>query len=298
MNGNAIETHQLVKRFGNITALSGLSWQAPVGSLCGFLGPNGAGKTTTLKMLLGMIFPNAGDATVLGCDIIREILAIRRMAAFVPEDKVIYDNCTGAEFLKMYGSFFPEWSGEEASRLANQWQIPLEQNLEKLSRGARSKLLLLAALSRRPKMLLIDEPTEGLDPAAAEEVLQLLTDWIATGERTAVLATHRLDEVERICDRVALLDKGALALEGELDDLRSVWKRIDAPFDDEDAVRAWPQVRKVQKAGDRLAIVTQDDPAGVVERLRAQCGSGAEINVSDMNLREIYLAAVSGKGGN
>ena len=299
MTTPAVETQSLTKTFGARRAVSGLTWQVPEGSLCGLLGPNGAGKSTTLKMLLGITHPSGGTARVLGRDARTDSVFIRRSAAFVPEDKIAYDHLTGAEFLRMYGSFFPEWSQEEADRLTREWRIPLDQKFRTLSRGTRSRMLLTAALSRRPRLLLLDEPTEGLDPSASEELLRRLTEWTADEGHTAILATHRLEEVERVCDRIALLAPGNLVLAGNLDDLRSRWKRIDAPGTaPEDEIRSWKQVRSVVRRRETLVITTQDDPGAVIERLHALCGTGAGIGVSGMNLREIYLAAVPFDGGN
>ena len=203
-----IETNQLTKTYGDAHAIDQLNWKVPAGSICGMLGPNGAGKTTTLKILLGITRPTSGSAHVRSLDAVTQSVQIRTFAAFVPEDKILYEKMKAQDFLKFYGSFFPEWSANEAERLLNHWNIPLDKKAGTFSKGNRAKLLLAAALARKPQLLIFDEPTDGLDPAAIEEVLSLIASWAAESSRTALIATHRLDEVERICDKVTIVNNG------------------------------------------------------------------------------------------
>ena len=223
-----VETTGLTKRFGAVTALEGLDWTLESGSIAGVLGPNGAGKTTLAKLLLGITRPTAGSAKVLGLDVAAAAEAVRRRVALVPEDKLLYDDMRVGAFLRFYGSYFRTWDARAGGRLLDAWDIPEDHRIRGLSKGNRAKLVLGAALCRHPDILLLDEPTIDLDPASVEEILSLLTQWTAEGDRGVVLNTHRVDEVERICDTILVLGGGRRLASGNLDDLRAAWRRLRA----------------------------------------------------------------------
>jgi ABC-2 type transport system ATP-binding protein len=284
-----ITTRDLTKRFGKVQAVSGLTWNVPRGSIYGLLGPNGAGKSTTLRMLLGIVHPNNGEGSVAGLDIRRDSVAIRKLTAYIPDQKAIHPDMRVEDFVRFYGSFFPDWSAELAFGRLQSWRLPLRQRMKKLSKGMQSKVLLAGAIARKPQLLLLDEPTEGLDPESTEEILSFLTGLAASGDHSIVISSHRLDEIERICDHVGFIQSGHLQLSGELDDLRASCKTIDVdgavPADD---VRKWSEVHSASAIGATLRVVTQSEPATVMERLAGF--RPRNIAVHDLNLREIYLA--------
>jgi ABC-2 type transport system ATP-binding protein len=292
-----IETNQLTKTYGDITAVDHMNWNVPAGSICGMLGPNGAGKTTTLKILLGMTTPTSGSALVRNLNCVNQSVEVRKISAFIPEDKMIYDRMKAEDFLRFYNSFFPGASIAEAERLLAHWNIPRDKKAGTLSKGNRGKLLVAAALSRKPELLIFDEPTDGLDPVAIEEVLSLIASWSAESNRTAVIASHRLDEVERICDRVTIVNNGHVFLSDDLDDLRSQWKTLhavgDLPIQE---ISRWKNVHKASKEGMRSEIVVQKDAHSIVQQLRER-HHVSNLEIHDMNLREIYLAAIGYKKG-
>jgi ABC-2 type transport system ATP-binding protein len=296
MSEDMIRTEQLTKQYGALRAVDQLNWTVPSGSICGLLGPNGAGKTTTLKLLLGIAHPSSGSGFVAGHHISSETIQVRHMTAFLPEDKLIYDNMRVGEFLNFYSSLFPGWSAENAQHLLSQWRIDPESKINSLSRGSRSKLLLIAATARNSNLLLLDEPTEGLDPAGIEDVLKLLAAWASENNRTAVVATHRLDEVERICDHVTIIDRGKLLLNDNLDDLRKSWKTIHAIGEiPVDAVRKWKGVHSAIKEGIGITMIASENSEGIIQELKNFHVSNLEL--FDMNLREIYLSVTAGEGG-
>ncbi len=285
----------LTKAYRSVTAVDRVSFEVPSGSVFGLLGPNGAGKTTALKMLLGMTRPTSGTATVGGHDITMASVAVRSTAAFIPEDKVLYDSMTAGQFLRLYGSFFPDWSDDIAQRFLHEWNLPASQKLSRYSKGMKSKLHLACVLARRPKVLFLDEPTEGLDPAGLEDVLQAVTYWVSSKDRCAVVATHRLEEVERICDRIGILHQGRLLLTGNLDDLKSSWKCIELAGEfPVGRPEEWPEVHSVQREQNFVRVIVRSAPQNVEQRLRDL--GVRDIQVHDMSLREIYLAC-TGKGG-
>jgi ABC-2 type transport system ATP-binding protein len=297
MTNNIIETVQLTKRYGDVLALDRLDWSVPAGSICGMLGPNGAGKTTTLKILVGMNHPTSGKALINGFNAATHSIEILKTTAFIPEDKILYDKMTVENFLKFYGSFFPDWSQSSAESLISRWNIPFETQMNALSKGNRTRLLLASALSRKSSLLIFDEPTEGLDPAGIEEVLSAIAASAADGNRTILIATHRLDEVERICDLIAIINHGRVLLAGDLDDIRTQWKTINAIGDvPVDAIRKWENVETAEREGLRIRITVSSDPQSIAGRIRDQYHI-SNVEIQDMNLREIYLAATGFKGG-
>ncbi len=293
-----ITATELTKEFGNpfrkIRAVSNLNWNVPTGSIYGFLGPNGAGKTTTFKMLIGVVRPTNGTATVAGFDIAHDSVQIRKLAAFVPEQKSIYREMRVTDFLRFYGGFFTQWSPDVALRQLQTWDIPVHQRIGHLSKGMTTKVMLAAALARGARLLLLDEPTEGLDPVSVEDLLSTLAGWVAQGETSIVVASHRLEEMERICDHVGFMQSGRLAVSGALDDLRSSCKAIDmdAPLPGE-MIKDWDEVQNVQQLGRTLRVVTLRDPVEVVSRLTAL--GAKNVSVHDLNLRDIYLAFCSNR---
>jgi ABC-2 type transport system ATP-binding protein len=288
MSDSAIVTTGLSKSFGSVEAVSELDWVVGGGSIAGLVGPNGAGKTTLLKTLLGMTRPTSGSAEVLGHDIVTHSVEIRRAAAFVPEDKLLYDDMRVGAFLHFVGSFYQRWDGQEAARLLAGWQIPLNRRIKGLSKGMRAKVVLAAALSRRPRVLLLDEPTIDLDPGSVEQILSMIAEWVTEEDRTVVVATHRLEEVERICDRVTLLHEGCQILTGDLDDLKSGWKSLAAyGVAIPEEARGWPGVRDVSATGEVTSFVV-DAGAPEISRRLQEAGARA-VEVRDMNLREIFL---------
>jgi ABC-2 type transport system ATP-binding protein len=296
MNGALIETQGLSKRFGAVRAVEDISWSIPSGCVFGVVGPNGAGKTTAIKMLLGMTHPSAGWGRVLGLDIVRESVAIRRRVALIPEDKLLYDDMVVRSFLRFYGEFFPSWDEPAARRFLDAWSIPLDRTVKQLSKGMRAKLVLSAALSRKPQVVLMDEPTIDLDPASVEEILSLIAGWVSEDDRAAVLATHRLEEVERICDRVAVLQDGKEVLHGGVDDIKAEWKSLRAYGDvARDEIHEWPGVHSVSSSGNVTTVVVHGQATEIARQLEAAGATGVETNA--MNLREIYLTLTNYERG-
>jgi ABC-2 type transport system ATP-binding protein len=274
--------------------VAGLDFTVPTGGITGLLGPNGAGKTTTVKLLLGLARPTAGVATVLGRDALHESLAIRREVAFVPEERAIFGWMRVAGFIARVAALAPRWDAACAARLARRWGIDQRARLRELSSGTRSRLLLLVALARRTALLVLDEPTTGLDPAAVEDTLSELAGAAADGA-TILLVTHRLDEVERICDRVVVMRAGRAVLQDELDELRATWREIDvAGHPAPERLRTWEEVATVTPCGEHVRLLVHAAPDAVVERVRLL---GAEVTgVRPLALREIYLHATRDDG--
>ena len=214
----------LVKRYGDFTAVADLSLQVPAGTILALLGPNGAGKTTAIRMLIGQLRPSAGTATVAGLDCFAARDQVMRITGYLPDEPVFHDYLSGRELLGFVGGLHGLSSADIRTRAE-----PLVARLElgaalddyavNYSRGMKKKLALAMALLHRPRLLILDEPANGLDPYAARELLALVREQAAEGA-TVVFSTHLLEQAERISDRAAILAHGRLVAEGSIAELR------------------------------------------------------------------------------
>jgi ABC-2 type transport system ATP-binding protein len=289
----AIHTTDLWKRYDDVEALRGLNLQVPAGSICGFLGRNGAGKTTTIKVLLGMARPTKGTAHVLGVSAHDAVAgaAVRRRIGFVSDEKDLYDYMTVGEIIAFTRPFFPGWSAELEHRYLSRFELPQHRNIKELSRGMRTKLALLLVLCRGAELLILDEPTAGLDPAMAEDVLQALVGHVARGETTIFFSSHQIAEIDQIADHVAIIERGQLVLAGALDDIRDRYQRVQLVFAGDSpraAFRAAGTIR-VQRQGRVTTVLTSDREALIAE---AQALEPSSIEASPVTLKEIFLESV------
>jgi ABC-2 type transport system ATP-binding protein len=283
----------LWKRYDGVEALRGLNLQVPAGSICGFLGRNGAGKTTTIKVLLGMARPTKGTAHVLGVAAHDAVAgaAMRRRIGFVSDEKDLYDYMTVGEIIAFTRPFFPGWSAELERKYLSRFELAQHRNIKELSRGMRTKLALLLVLCRGAELLILDEPTAGLDPAMAEDVLQALVGHVARGETTIFFSSHQIGEIDQIADHVAIIDRGQLVLAGALDDIRDRYQRVQLVFAGESPkaeFRAAGTIR-VQRQGRVTTVLTSDREALIAE---ARTLGPASIDASPVSLKEIFLESV------
>ena len=217
MTNLIIETSQLCKSFENRPALRGLDLRVPVGSIFGFLGRNGAGKTTTIKTLMGLLRSDSGSARVFGTPVIDadRSVEIRRRIGFVTEDKELYPYMTVEQIIRFTRPFFPKWRDDLERRYLKMFELPPKRKIPDLSKGMRSKLMLLLAISRGAELLILDEPTDGLDPAATEDVLRELVAIAASSGTTMFFSSHQLAEVELIADHIGIIDQGRMIVAGQ-----------------------------------------------------------------------------------
>jgi len=225
-----IETELLSKRFGQTVAVSDLSLRVEAGEVMGFLGPNGSGKTTTIRLLMGLLRPSAGRAAILGRDCHRDAVALKRDVGYLPDEPFLYPYLSGAETLELvaglHGFTTAEGrrrAGEVAERLG--LADAVRAYTVTYSLGMKKRLALALALIHDPRVLILDEPTNGLDPAGARQMRATISE-LAAGGRTIFLSTHLLDAAERLCHRVAIIQRGTLQAVGTPDELRA---RYEAP---------------------------------------------------------------------
>src|SRR4030095_13398619 len=230
----AISVRDLRKIYGNKAAVDGLSLTVPRGCFFGFLGPNGAGKSTTIRMLTGLIPPTSGSIELLGLSMPRRGLEIKKRIGLLPDESLLFDRLTGAEFLEFVGRMYGLTrvvARERARALLGLFE--LEDNHRKLiaeySKGMRKRVAMAASLIHHPDLFLMDEPFEGVDAVGARLMKDILVDQVRRGA-TIFLTSHVLEVVERLCDRVAIIHDGKIVTEGTLNDLRGGSETLEDVF--------------------------------------------------------------------
>jgi ABC-2 type transport system ATP-binding protein len=294
MTDGVIETSQLCKAFKGHAALQGLDLRVPAGSIFGFLGRNGAGKTTTIKLLMGLLHADAGSARVFGTPVTGAdgAIRIRRRIGFVSEEKELYPYMTVGQIVRFTRPFFPKWREDLERRYLEMFELPVKRNVAELSKGMRSKLMLLLAMARGAELLILDEPTEGMDPAATEDVLRELAVISAEGETTIFFSSHQLAEVELIADRIGIIERGKLIVTGSLDDLKARYQRLQVVFaGDVHPPAQWVEgVEHVRREGRVLSILASRNADAIAEQARSLPGTSVE--QYPVTLKEIFLEHV------
>lgn len=294
MNDFVIETAGLRKQFNGHAALKGLDLRVPAGSIFGFLGRNGAGKTTTMKLLMGMLKPDAGTAHVFGLPVSnrRASMEARRRIGFVTEDKELYPYMTVEQIVRFTRSFFPTWRSDLERRYLESFELPPKCKIANLSKGMRSKLMLLLAISHGAELLILDEPSDGLDPAAVEDVLRELVVLSASEGITIFFSSHQLSEIEQIADHVSIIDRGAAIVADSLDDLKARYRRLRIVFENEPRVAVhWAEgAEHVRQQGRCVSILASRNVEELLQQARSIPGTSVE--QFPVSLKEIFLEHV------
>jgi ABC-2 type transport system ATP-binding protein len=294
MSDFVIETQELCKSFQGHAALRGLDLRVPAGSIFGFLGRNGAGKTTTIKTLLGLLRADTGSAQVFGVPVTDADSAagIRRRIGFVTEDKELYPYMTVEQIIRFTRPFFPKWRHDLERRYLEMFQLPKGRRIPDLSKGMRSKLMLLLAICRGAELLILDEPTDGLDPAATEDVLRELVAFSAASEVTIFFSSHQLSEVELIADHIGIVAHGRMVAAGCLDDMKSRYQRIQVVLADGAALpESWPEgAEAIRREGRVVSMFCSGNAEAIAEQARSI--PGARVEQYPMALKEIFLEHV------
>lgn len=219
-----IEIHDLTKRYGEFTAVDGLSLTAAAGEIFGFLGPNGAGKTTTIRIVAGLSLPTSGTVTVNGIDVIHDPVRAKSIMGYVPDRPYLYEKLTGRELLHFVADLYRKpWSECEprAVEMLRYFDLGdwIDARIENLSHGMKQKLVLVSALVHDPTVLVIDEPMVGLDALAQKQVKVLIRNLAVAG-KTVFLTTHTLSVAEAVCDRIAIINRGKIVASGTTAELK------------------------------------------------------------------------------
>jgi len=220
-----VEAEDLVKDFGEVRALDGLSFHVKSGEIYGLIGPNGAGKTTALRIIATLLKPTSGKVRVLGRDVVDEASEIRKLISYLPEEAGAYKNLSGYEYLEFMAKFTCERKEEVRETVRVAANISglgkrLKDKVKTYSKGMKRRLLVARALMTKPKLVVLDEPTSGLDVLHSVHVRRIIKHYVEKEEVTVLLSSHNMLEVENLCDRVALLNKGKIVAEGSPAELK------------------------------------------------------------------------------
>ncbi len=230
----AIEVHDLRKVYQGKAAVDGLSLSVPRGCFFGFLGPNGAGKSTTIKMLTGLAQPTSGTIQLLGRDMPADEMEIKQRIGLVPDESLLFDRLSGAEFLEFVGRMYGldrKLAQQRAAELLELFELAGEKRklIGEFSKGMRKRVAMAASLIHRPELFLMDEPFEGVDAVGARLMKDILLDQVRAGA-TIFLTSHVLEVVERLCDRVAIINAGKIVKEGSIEELRDGAETLEDVF--------------------------------------------------------------------
>ena len=292
MGKNAIEIEELEYSYGRNQVLKGVNLRVPAGSIFGFLGRNGAGKTTTIKLLLGLFRPDAGTCRVKELDSQINPIIVRRTVGYMAEDQQMYGWMRIEQIIKWVASFYPNWDEDFTSRLLEMLELPSKSKVKTLSKGQNSRLALLLALGHRPEVVILDDPTLGLDPIARKDFLRHVIDLLQSNGVTVFFSSHLLYEIEPVADHVAILDKGVIIKSAKTEQLReSIRKFILTPKQRAD-FSSVPGILDLLTSGDNVSVTLEDCDEQKRAAIRRLSANG--IQETALNLDEIFEVYVIG----
>jgi ABC-2 type transport system ATP-binding protein len=300
----SIRTYDLHCQFGDVHAVDGITFEVRTGTIFGFLGPNGAGKTTTIRLLLGLLEPSGGSAEVLGFDTRTQANQIRLNCGALLEQTGLYERLTAEDNLELFGRIWHIPAAERAERIRSLLEkMGLYERRKEMvstwSRGMKQKLAVVRTLNHNPKLVFLDEPTDGLDPVAAASLRDDLVDLARQHGVTVFLTTHNLAEAEKICDQVAVINKGKLLTVGSPDELRLQKSAhtlivVGRGFNDRVVaeLRAMPEVEAVDLQDRHLVVhfKQETDSGNLVQFLAAKGVMIDEVRKGKASLEEAFLA--------
>lgn len=281
-----IEMRNVGKAYRFFT-LQDISFDLEPGQIMGLVGPNGAGKSTTLKLAMGFIGADVGEIRVLGCPMPEAQAFAKRDIGFVSADMKLMPNATVGWHIDLAASIYPSWDAAYAQTLLQRFNLRREQVARSLSQGEHTKAALLLALARRPRLLILDEPTTGLDPVARHEMITEFMDVLRDERRSILFSSHNTVDVERICDRLTFLDRGRIVASSDKDDFLERWRRIEVQLP---AGATLPELPHIvgHRADGQFHVLTTNQFS---DQQLAALG-GHVRHVHRMNLEEIFVANV------
>jgi ABC-2 type transport system ATP-binding protein len=294
---DAIVIQGLVRRFGRLDAVNGLSLRVPAGSCYGFFGRNGAGKTTTIKCLLDLLRPTSGTVSIFGMDPGRHEVAVKSRLTYVPDAVAFYPWMTVREALDYAAAFRERWNADIERTLLRQFQLVERQRTSHLSKGQRTQLALITAICPEPDLLVLDEPTSGLDPIIRREFIQTVIGAYQDGDpgrRTVFVSTHLIAEFEGLIDRFTIIEQGREALTMDADAARQRFQRIHARFDTTPPALDLAGVRVVRTGTREIEVVVTGDSSQVMARLQAE--SPIAMTCESLTLEDIFVTTLKSDG--
>ena len=289
---DAIHADNLTCRYGRTEAVANLTFTVPEGNLVALLGPNGAGKTTTIRMLMNIVRPTRGAATVLGVDTRRLGVGELQAIGYVSENQKLPGWMTVAQLFDFCRPLYPAWDEHLCAKLTDEFDLPLQTKISRLSRGMRVKAALVSSLSYRPRLLVLDEPFSGLDPVVRDDLVRGVLELAGEERWSVLISSHDLDEVERLVDSVGFLDGGRLVLMEPLAELHKRFRRVELTTPE--ALPSLPVTTRhwtgLQRSGRVVRFVETRYVEAISERNILEAFPEAAVELHRMTLREIFVA--------
>src|SRR5687767_6803315 len=284
-----VDVNDLSRSFGSKRALDGVSFHATAGQVYGLVGANGAGKTTLIKHLLGLLRAATGSVRVFGLDPVREPVRVLGRVGYLSEERELPEWMRVDELMAFTQAFHPTWDASYARELLETFGLDPAKKIKELSKGMRAQAGLVAAVAHRPKLLILDEPSSGLDALVRRDILDAIVRTVADDGRTVIFSSHLLDEVERMSDHVTLIHQGRVTLSGGLDEVRGAYHRSRVHFVDHLDKPPVLETALVMEGGGRTWSVVH---SGSLEQFHhSVLALGGEVVESrDATLEEIFLA--------
>ncbi len=292
MTQSIIELDRVTRHFGTKVALNGLSLSVPCGGVFGLIGGNGAGKTTLIRHVLGMLKAQSGSVRVFGLDPVQHPVEVLGRIGYLSEDRDLPSWMRVGELMRYTQAFFPQWDETYAEELRDAFDLDPKAKIKNLSRGQRARAGLLVALAHRPPLLVLDEPSSGLDPVVRRDILGAIIRTIADEGRTVLFSSHLLDEVERVADRIAIIHEGEILLTSSVEDIKASHRRLTLQF--EQPVTHPPMLAGAisnSGAGREWSYVCNADAAQLL--LSAQEIGAKVVDNSALSLDEIFVSRIS-----
>ena len=296
-----ITAENVVKRFGNRNALDGFSINVEKGSIYGLVGPNGAGKTTFIKALMG-IYRTDGGQILLDGKKIYENEAVKKNIVYVSDDLFFYPTYTVAQTAKMYSQIYPDWDEELFRTLGNIFKIDLSRKVIRLSKGMQKQVAFWIGISCRPKVLVLDEPIDGLDPVMRKNTWRIIMSEVAEREMTVLISSHNLRELEDVCDHVGIVHGGKTVIEKSLDDVKGNIHKLQLAYTGGDAeyeksvekIRSELDVLHESRVGSVLCLIIKGEFEKVRERVLST--SPTIFDILPLTLEEVFIYELGGMG--
>ncbi len=290
-----IEINNLYKNLSNKEILKNINLKIEKGSIFGIIGPNGSGKTTLINTIVGAYKADSGSIEIMGEDIYENI-NMKEEIAFVEDENSIFSNYKVKDVISFYSRAYKNFNKERFNTLNDIFKIDEKYRISKLSRGMKKILFIMIGFSIMPKIIILDEPTIGLDPLIKNQFINLILEEVAERNTTILITSHNLDELERICDSIAIINKGEIKYTSSLDNMKENIKKLQVMFKEDTLLdlESWNEVIKVKRIGRVHSIVVKNYTKELEERLN-NCGATYIEEVS-LGLEELFIDTMGGEG--
>lgn len=290
-----IKVNNVVKRFGDFTALDGVSISVNKGSVYGLVGPNGAGKTTIIKNLIGVYRPDSGEIKIDGSDVY-ENTDIKSRMIYVSDDLYFFHGYSIKDMAGFYKGIYPRWSDERFNLMAEVFKIDINRGVRRLSKGMQKQVAFWLGLSANPDIMILDEPVDGLDPVMRKNVWNLMLADVAEHEMTVLVSSHNLRELEDVCDHVGIMNGGKIAIEKALDEVKGNIHKVQTAFKNglPQELKASLEILKHEKSGSVDMLILRGGYDEIEARIKAY--SPLILDVVPLSLEEIFIYEMGGMG--